>query len=231
MSTVSDSATSPSNSLDEVLAQRYSCRAFRPDPVPAGLVDEVIELASLTPSWCNTQPWHLHVSDAETTQQWRVEMAERLASGLMADPDVAFPGKYEGEYQERRRAAAWQLYEAVGVEHGDRAASLQQSLRNFDFFGAPHVAILSTEAALGTYGALDCGLFLQSFLLAARSRGLDAIPQAALAMQSSFFREKLGLEENRQVLVGVSFGYGLPGAAVNDYRTPRKKLAQTRTWV
>lgn len=217
--------------LDQLLADRYSCREFADTPVPVEVVDEIIAAASLTPSWCNTQPWHLHVSDPATTEQWRRELAERMAAGSPSAPEVEFPRKYEGEFDARRRAAAWQLYEAVGVEHGDRAGSLRQTMRNFDFFGAPHVAILTTEEVLGTYGALDCGLFLQSFLLAARSRGVDAIPQAALALQAPFFREKLGLDDARQVLVGISFGYALPDAPANNYRTPRKELSQTRTWV
>lgn len=219
------------NALDDLLAQRYSCREFRPDPVAPEVIDEVLRLASLTPSWCNTQPWHVHVSTPETTQTWRTEIANRMGSGGAAASDVPFPRAYEGEYDKRRRETAWQLYEAVGVEHGDRAASLQQTLRNFDFFGAPHVAIITTEEALGSYGAVDCGLFVQSFLLAAQSKGLSTIPQAALAMQAPFFREALGLPPERQVLCGISFGYGVPEAPANTFRTPRKELDEVRTWV
>jgi len=41
---------------------------------------------------------------------------------------------------------------------GDREASKRQTLENFRMFGAPHVAIITTERKLGTYGVLDCGL-------------------------------------------------------------------------
>ncbi len=218
-------------SLDALLAERYSCREFADTPVDPATVDEILELAGRTPSWCNTQPWHVHVSDPATTDRWRAELAEHLGAGMMAGSDLPFPSRYAGVFDERRKAAAWQLYEAVGIEFGDRAASLQQTMRNFDFFGAPHVAIITTEADLGPYGAVDCGLFVQSFLLAARSRGIDAVPQAALAMQAGFFREQLGLPEHRQVVVGISFGHALPEAAANDYRTPRQPLADLRTWV
>ncbi len=218
-------------SLDTLLTERYSCREFSSEPVPAEVIDEVIALAALSPSWCNTQPWHVHVTEPSTTDEWRRDLAERLAAGVASAPDIEFPTSYEGEFATRRRAAAWQLYEAVGVERGDRAASLRQTMRNFDFFGAPHVLVLTTEAVLGTYGAVDCGLFLQSLLLAARSRGLDAIPQAALALQAPFFKDKLGLPDTRQVLVGVSLGYAAPDAVANSYRTPRKDLDQARTWV
>ncbi|MBM0204690.1 nitroreductase family protein [Micromonospora sp. STR1s_5] len=40
--------------LDKLLADRWSCRAFRPDPLPRETVASVIEAAQRAPSWCNT---------------------------------------------------------------------------------------------------------------------------------------------------------------------------------
>jgi proline dehydrogenase len=40
------------------------------------------------------------------------------------------------------------------VVRGDREASGRQARENFRLFGAPHVAIVTTDAALGTYGAV-----------------------------------------------------------------------------
>src|ERR1700739_3615749 len=62
---------------------------------------------------------------------------------------------YQGAYGERRRMCARQLYASVGIEIGDRAASFRQTMRNFEFFGAPNVIILTTTASLGSYGLLD----------------------------------------------------------------------------
>jgi nitroreductase len=80
-------------------------------------------------------------------------------------------------------------------------------LRNFEFFGAPHVAILTTEADLGVYGAIDCGLYVDSFLLAAEALGLGTCAQAALAMRSQFLRDWFDLPANRVVVCGIAFGY------------------------
>ncbi|MFZ0140221.1 MAG: hypothetical protein WAL70_03985 [Aeromicrobium sp.] len=60
------------------------------------------------------------------------------------------------------RESGWQLYDAVGVAKGDREASALQMLRNFEFFGAPHAAIITTDAELVVYGAIDCGLSSRS---------------------------------------------------------------------
>jgi nitroreductase len=86
-------------------------------------------------------------------------------------------------------------------------ASAQQSFRNFEFFGAPHVAIITVDGRQGTYGAVDGGLYVGTFLLAAQSLGIAAIPQAALAMHSPFLHEYFSIPNDRRVLVGISFGY------------------------
>ena len=102
--------------------------------------------------------------------------------------------------------------EADGAENPAplRSASAEQAAKNFELFGAPHVAIVTTETALGVYGAVACGLYVQSFLLAAQSLGVGAIPQAALAIDSTFVREYFDLPDTRRVVCGISFGWPAP---------------------
>ena len=90
--------------------------------------------------------------------------------------DFGGPLRYEGVYQQRRRATGWQLYEAVGVQRGDRAASARQALENYRFFGAPHVAVITTDANQAVYGAVDAGLYVANFPLNALGRRDECPP-------------------------------------------------------
>jgi nitroreductase len=45
----------------ELAARRYSCRAYRPDPVPPERLEAVLEAARLAPSACNRQPFRIDV--------------------------------------------------------------------------------------------------------------------------------------------------------------------------
>ena len=65
-----------------------------------------------------------------------------------------------------------------------RPPHAKQALENFNFFGAPHVAIITTDEALGVYGAVDCGGYVTSFMLAAQALGVATVPQAALAFHA-----------------------------------------------
>ena len=67
--------------------------------------------------------------------------------------------------------AASRLYEAVGVARGDREAYAEtEGLENYKLFGAlPTVAIITSDEALGTYGAVDCGAYVNT--ISARGAG------------------------------------------------------------
>jgi nitroreductase len=134
-------------------------------------------------------------------------------------------------YQSRRRACGLQLYDSVGVVHGDRQASVRQTLENFRLFGAPHVAIVTTPEALGVYGMVDCGAYVSNFVLAARSLGVATIAQAALASFPDVVRAHFGLPEERRVVCGISFGYADDEHPVNRYRTDRAAIDDAVTWV
>nr|WP_229718809.1 nitroreductase [Nocardia jinanensis] len=223
-----DAAT---DALERMLRSRWSCRAFTPEPVPRSEITRILDLARRSPSWCNTQPWHVHVTEGAGTERLREALRSAVAAGPDAAPDIAFPESYEGVYRERRRISGWQLYASLGIDKSDRVASGEQTLRNFDLFDAPHVAIVTTERALGAYGAVDSGIFVSNFVLAAHSRGIATIPQAALATQAPLIRRHFDLPPERQVLLGISFGYADSGHPANGYRTERQGLGELVTFV
>jgi len=209
-----------------VVRGRFSARAFRPDPVPDAILSRILALAQCTPSWCNTQPWELVITRGAATARFRDALYAHARSGAATGSDFPFPQAYEGVYRDRRKVCGVQLYQSLGIGKGDRAAAAEQSLENFRCFGAPHVAILTTEQKLGHYGLLDCGLYIQSFMLAAVDAGVDCIAQAALASYSPFLREYFSLAPNRLVVCGIAFGYAEREAAINSYRTERALVDQ-----
>jgi len=214
---------SQADTLRDILSARYSCRAYRPDPVPAEVIAEVVRDAGRAPSWCNAQPWQVVVTQGAETEAFRAAL---LAEVERAKPgaDMPWPEGYPGVYGERRRTCGFQLYEAVGIAREDRAARAEQSMQNYRLFGAPHVAIVHAEAALGPYGAMDTGGFVTTFLLAATARGIGTIAQASVAAYPDLIRAHFGLPETRHILCAISFGYPDPDHPANKFRTERAAL-------
>ena len=215
--------------LDGLLAGRFSCRAFDPTPVPRPTIRKILDAAQRTASWCNAQPWTLYLASGPRLERLRLAMFD-LAPAAPAQPDLAWPSEYRGVYQERRRECGWGLYESLGIAKGDRAASAAQAAENFRMFGAPHVAVVTSDDALGTYGAIDCGAYVGNFMLAAWSLGVASIAQASLAAHPQVLREQLDIPGARLVVCGISFGYADPNHPANRFRTRRAAAAECVVW-
>ncbi|WP_280295730.1 nitroreductase [Nocardia abscessus] len=228
---IETSPTDLTGALEQLLSERWSCRAYLPEPVPHDQITRVLQLAQRAASWCNTQPWQVIVTEGAGTERFRAALSVHAArEGGRLKPDIPMPDKYTGVHLERRRESGWQLYQAVGITRGDREASARQAFKNFELFGAPHCAIITVDASQGAYGALDTGLFVANFLLAAQSLGLGAIPQAALATYAPFVREFFDIPADRAVLLGISFGRPDRDHPANGYRTRRADLEQVVQW-
>ncbi|CUB01544.1 nitroreductase [Comamonas thiooxydans] len=207
--------------LRRLLSGRATCRAYQPRQVPEDVIRSIVDVARGTASWCNTQPWGLTITSGESTEKFRTALMEQVRQHPGLESDFPFPDEYKGVYLDRRRKAGFQLYEVLGIARGDKERREAQSFENFRLFGAPHVAIVTVPQELGTYGAVDAGGFVCSFLLSAQAHGVATTPQAALAMQSRFIRRYFGMLEDRRVICGISFGYADTAHPVNGYRTER----------
>ncbi len=223
-------STAAADAFERLLRQRHSCRAFQPHQVDTAGIMRMLEIAQRTPSWCNSQPWKVVITRGAATARFR-DAILAYAAGRKPEPDFAFPREYRGVYLERRRECGFQLYESVGIARGDREAAARQTMENFRLFGAPHAMIVTTDEALGVYGVLDCGAWVNNFMLAARSLGVASIAQAALAAHPEFLRAYFGLSPDRRVVCGMSFGYEEATHPVNRFRTSRAAVDGVVTWV
>lgn len=216
--------------FERLLTARWSCRAFRPDPVARSTIEAILAAAQRTASWNNVQPWQLIVLSGAAVDRFRAFLVAQATSGDAPAPQIPFPTAYEGVYKDRRRACGFQLYDAVGIARGDKAAYARQTLRNFELFDAPHAAVLTTEDALGSYGVLDCGAYLTNVMNAAQSHGVATIAQGALAVHAEAIHGYFNLPAHRRVVCGLSFGYPKREHPVNGYRVPRAELDEVVTW-
>lgn len=218
------------DTLDQILSDRYSCRAFLPDAVPDADLLRIIQSARQVPSWCNAQPWQVEITRGAATDRLRAKITQTALAGTPPTPDLDWPTKYTGDYAKRRRSCGFQLYDAVGIGKGDRIGRAAQTMRNYAFFDAPHVAIIHSPAELGPYGAMDSGGFVTAFTLAATALGVATIPQAAIAAYAPLLKEHLDIADDRLVLCAISLGYADPKAPANSFRTTRAQTDDIIRW-
>ena len=216
--------------FEEAIKARYSCRKFHDREVPRATIEKILEISQHTASWNNVQPWRVLMACGGAARKFSAALVSHVEAGGKPNPDFAFPTDYQGIERERRKTCGLQLYQAVKITREDEAGKRNQFLENFRLFGAPHVALITAPAYLGFYAALDCGLYVNNFMLAAKSLGIDTIAQASIAHYSDFVREYFSIGDDRKFVCGISFGYQDKEHPINQYRTERAKVGEVVTW-
>lgn len=215
----------------EAIRRRRSTRAFLPTPIDEAVLRGVLEVARCTPSRANAQPWRVDVVTGATLEHFKAEMKRRFLAGKPSASEYAqYPAFWPEHYLARRRACGHGLYEVLGVAREDREGRRRAMLANFDCFGAPAAFLIWTPRSLGESFWVDCGMFLQSLILAAEARGLASIAQGALAEHADFAHELFNVGDDFLLLCGVSLGLGDEDAPVNAYDPGREPLDRFVTW-
>ena len=210
------------DNLRLLLNSRYSCRAYKKQEVSEKDIREIISTASRVPTWCNAQPWEVVVTRGEATEKLSQLLIESTKTQQI-NPDFNWPTQYVGQYAQRRRQCGYQLYESIGIQKEDKKRRKEQMMLNYKFFGAPHVAIITSESDLGPYGSMDCGGFIAAFTIVAQAKGIATIAQASITGYAQTIRKYFQIPKNRLIQTAISFGYADDLNPINHFRTEREK--------
>jgi len=215
--------------LDAAIRSRRSVRAFKPDPVPKRLLMEIIETARAAPSNFNSQPWSVHVLVGKAKHALGQAITQAYHSNTMA-PFSPFPQPMPANCAARVDDFGRRYYSALGINRADMKARAHQTGRNYVFFDAPVGMIFTIHSSMTKHNWLDCGLFLQTLMLAAQVRGVVTCPQVSFVRFQSIIAEQLDLGPEELVTCGMSCGYEDETAAVNRLDMPREPLDSLSRW-
>jgi len=148
------------------------------------------------------------------------------------DERAEFPrtGKRKEPYTSRMRKLGKDMYTLIGIPKGDEAANWNQWGRNYKFFDAPVGLVFTIDKDLDRMSYVDLGIFLQSFMLIAKSRGLDTCAQGAWNGYWSVTRRVLGVPDDRYIVCGISLGYADEEAPVNRLVSEREPVGAFATF-
>lgn len=216
--------------LREGIMTRWSCRAFRPDPVPEEILQGILKAAARSPSYANTQPWEVAVAAGQKLAELNRRRNELTQANVPANPDMPAPQAWPAAHQERTRSFATQRQEAMNLAKADAKSHYETTTQSSPFFGAPCAIFLMMDRTLGDWSIFDMGLFTQSLVLAAHERGLGTCIQAGVVRYPDEIRKILGIPETKKLVVGVSIGYPDMDSKMNAMRTPRTEIRELTTW-
>lgn len=213
--------------VSQAIQQRRSVRAYLDKTVDQALIEKIFTQAQDAPSNCNTQPWHVTVASADVRDQLEKAMVGEIMSGAKPSPHFK-PGDQDlkGDHRKRQKDCAISLYDSMNIKYEEKDKRQQLMLRNWQFFGAPHVAFFSMPKAMREVNAVDMGIYLQTIMLLMTENGLASCPQGALAMFPQSVYDVANIPEDCAIIFGLSFGYAAIDEPINSFEVGREDLSR-----
>jgi nitroreductase len=218
------------NIIDAIL-KRQSIREFLPRSVDIDIIKKIINVAKYSPSGTNTQPWSVSVVTGDTKSRLDTALVKAFWNKIAKTPDYSYyPDKFSEQFQKRRIECGALLYGALSITKDDKEKRLVQWAKNYTSFQAPCTIYVFTDSSVNQGSFLDCGMFIQSIMLAALEYNLATCAQASLAEYPDIVRNILQINNDHMLLCGIAIGYANYDAKVNQYRTPREELDSFTTF-
>jgi len=213
--------------IQALLSSRHSVRDFLPKPVDPDLLKNIFNNAQQSASNCNVQPWQTYVTSGEKRQELEKLLMHNLMTDPKPSPEFDWTPRYQDKHRDRQFGSANALYSALGIERSDKQARQMAMTKNWQFFGAPHVAFFCMEKYLGIMGAVDLGIYAQTLAMLLEEAGISSCMQGALGQFPRPVKKVLDIPDSMGILFGMSFGYAKPDAQANNARTDRVELKES----
>ena len=196
----------------ELLAGRRSVRRFKEEPVPAELIRELIEAATLAPSASNRQNWLFSVVVSAAVKQDMAECARQHWEQALARPEMASVGERVQEYQ---RNFYWFASAPVVLVISAKGPELFMT----EMFGADADCVAGTVAS--------AAMAAENLMLAAHASGLGSCCLTAPLAAEGELKRLLGLGMRQRIVCMVALGY----ADEEPECTPRRDVDSVMRYV
>jgi len=214
----------------EGIKTRQTTRAFKPNPITRDVMQKILQAASNSPSYANTQPWEVVVVSGKKKDELSGKLLELARAKAPTIPDLPIPKGWPPALEERFREQQARRLSKLGVARDDEEARERLRLMNFEFYGAPCVVLLLMDGSLGEWSIFDMGLFTQNLILLAHSLGVESCLQASVTNYAGEIKKFLGIAESKKLVICISLGYPDEKAKVNTYRSLKQKPDEFTRW-
>ena len=170
--------------LGEAMFTQRAIRRFKTDPIPADVMQDIMQAAIRAPNGGNTQQWHFIVVQDEVMRRKLGDLyheawwAKRADAGIMGPEDIP-PGRHP----------------------------MRSAMRLANEIGDAPVMVLLCATAKGPQAAGSVIPAAQNMLLAARAFGIGGTIATLHAVVEERVHELFGIPDTAQVVYCMPFGY------------------------
>jgi len=209
----------------QALQARKSVRKFTDKAIEQDILKDLFEAAKWTASSKNTQPWKVVVVSGQKKIDLMDKLLQAYENGEKPRMEYDYDGgKLEGQMKQRAIECGQALYGALDIGRDDKEKRIEQWKQNYVSFNSPTVIFIFKNKDAGLSSYIDCGMLIQSIMLAATDLGLATCSQASLGQYPDIVKSEVGFDDYTLVC-GMAIGYEDTTAPVNNYRTGREAVS------
>jgi nitroreductase len=213
----------------QAIRERMTTRGkFKPDPVPRGLLEDILRQAQRAPSWANTQPWQFAIVTGKPLEEIKKGYAGRVKDDRK--PDIARPYEFPEPYISRIN----RLSETDRTHEHDKDL---RTLWNYQNYDAPAVIYILIDRVfyyqakgINSWSLFDCGAVMQNIMLLAADHGLSTVAQASAVVFPDIIRKAVGIPDSKLIALAIAIGYPNWDDPINQSRSKRVPLEEITTW-
>ena len=210
-----------SKSFKELMQLRNSARAFLSKPIPEETLKEIISTALLTPSWANSQPWHIYVASGKTL--------EEIWKGYITNNKEGKQGYSDLHYGNRTA-----LSEKCQKNMGNVKEKLSKILKSEDqkelweanhiLFNAPTMVYITVPKKRVDFCIFDAGAIEMSIMLSAMDQGVDSVAAYHSIKYPDILRKYMNIPDDEDIVMGIALGYEDKNNILSQIKTERMSL-------
>jgi nitroreductase len=215
--------------VEKTIRSRSSQRVFKNTKLDTPMILELIESASYAASSKNTQPWEIDLIQGQALEELRTEYLKEFESGSELQPNYTYSDEpMNSDHKARAREVGFGLFAHKKILRGEAEKMKVHYRANFEFFGAPHLIILSCRDDSEKGNFLDCGQFLGNLLTSINARGWAACPSMSAVSWPKILAKHLPHRSDSKFICGIPLGLAVEDSHTNQFRSSRRDVVE---WV
>ncbi|MEE8414226.1 MAG: nitroreductase, partial [Dehalococcoidales bacterium] len=205
-----------------------SVRAFKPDPVPNEMIEQILNLTINAPSANNLQPWEFIVVAGEEKDRLSRSLIKAYEEKQISCGSGAV--KPLPEVFRQRGLANLEMMKPYVKKTGVTVDTFINE-GSCNFYGAPVAILICLDDCFSERQLVDIGTAVSYLTLAAHASGLSTCPIGLIASYEDEVKDLLNIPENKRLIIGIALGYPDPENPVSQCKSTRDNLTNLVRWI